>query len=1330
MPSSSSASAVVYGKYQLLERLARGGMAEVFKAKSHGVEGFEKILVIKRILPELGANPQFVEMFINEAKIAVTLSHANIVQVFDLGRADEAYFIAMEFVAGMDLATLLRRGRRLGRPLPQELAVYVVSELAKALDYAHRRRDAAMRPMHIVHRDVSPQNVLLSWEGEVKLTDFGIAKARTTVEDETEAGVLKGKYEYMAPEQALGREVDARADLYAVGIVLYEALSGVSPFVSNSPYDTLASVRAGRVRPLEEVAPQVPEELAAIVRRAMSYAPDERHANAGRLYEDLIQFLYASGRRVGAHELSEYLAELRAAGESRAVGSEGDRILAAFDQAETQAPAATPAQNPSGRASARRALTTGLGRQQAAGTPTRPATERRDATVLLVRLPAGDVLGVDAATRIVERFGGICLAAAGHGEAHFIEIISIFGVRDPDGRDTDVAARCGLRLARGAAGAALEGGRATGARIGVVAGRLLVTPDGDPVREERFTELVAAARALVAAGEAGRVRVSAPSERLLRARFELSPAVDAGGGGFVLLAERGFAEVHGKFIGRRDELRRIGEVLALANRGRLRFLTLTGEAGSGKSRLLHETLRRLKLGQHDVGVYLATCTPHGRQVPLSGVQEMVQAILGVDDLDSPVVLREKVARLRELGLSPKELEAVAALFGVEQSAAPGGERPLRTAFVKMATRLAADRLTVLAWDAAESLDEESQALVDALLRAGAESRIAMVLAHRPGLAHPWGDLPGAQSLALGALTDDDVARLVGTRLGAEEVPFELLRDVSAKSGGSPLYVEEYLKGLLDAGAIGVVDGRVDYKRDIADIEVPKSLRGLMAARVARLGPAQRYTLQIAAVVGARFTAELVARVAEERLSDVGGALQLLERRGIVAHQGASEYAFVHELMRDVLLDSLTLEARRALSASVASSIEALYSGRLDELAELLSEHWRDAGDRAKSVGYLVRAADRLEKEHTYDGAIAHIARAIQTLSQIASPDRDRLLALYRRLGDLAFRGRRLDDGARHMAAAIDLAEGLGREEYVARFSVARGRLLAHAMRFDEGRRWLERGREIARRLGEREVVRDAALAEAEAASKNGEQRVAIRALEEALTLARETEDVLAQQRCLLPKALAHAAMGELDAGMAAIDEARRLAGATPDRFVECELLKMESLVCFYARDFAATIDRAQRALELAKEYGFEYETAVNAHNLGEAYLRLGDAKRAFASLHFSFEVARAGGFVKLQMNNLLVLGFIDAQRFGSEDGRQRVLEAIDYAHANAYVWDQLQGKYLLAVIDQQQGHPDDARRWLSEVLRTAAEHNHVRYVEDARQALAALDRGEPIPLAG
>jgi serine/threonine protein kinase len=215
---------IVFGKYQLLDLLAKGGMGEVWRARSHGVEGFEKVLVIKRVLPALSQVSRFVEMFIAEAKIAVTLTHANIVQVFDLGIADGTYFLAMEYVPGADLGSALRWARKAERKFPQELSVYIVSELAKGLDYAHRRRDAELLPLGIVHRDVSPENVLLSYEGEVKLTDFGIAKSRESVYAPRE--LPPGKFAYLAPEQARAEAIDVRADVYGLGSVLFELLAG------------------------------------------------------------------------------------------------------------------------------------------------------------------------------------------------------------------------------------------------------------------------------------------------------------------------------------------------------------------------------------------------------------------------------------------------------------------------------------------------------------------------------------------------------------------------------------------------------------------------------------------------------------------------------------------------------------------------------------------------------------------------------------------------------------------------------------------------------------------------------------------------------------------------------------------------------------------------------------------------------------------------------------------------------------------------------------------------------------------------------------------------
>ena len=484
-------SPVLYGKYQLLEQLARGGMAEVFKAKAHGVEGFEKVLVIKRILPELSQNPRFVEMFINEAKIAVTLSHANIVQVFDLGQAQDSYFIAMEFVAGMDLATTLRLAQRAQRRMGAELAVFVVSELAKGLDYAHRRRDAEQRLLNLVHRDVSPQNVLLSNEGEVKLTDFGIAKARTVAQSVSDVGLVKGKYAYMSPEQLLCKGGDARAYVFAARVLPYEVLSGVNPFQTGSNYDTLERIRSGQVTPVEDLVPDLPPEVARIVRNAMAYEPDQRYASAGHLYEDLIQYLYGTGRRFGARDLAEFLSGLRAGG-CEEVSRAGDGLKAAFEvESVTAYEEQLPERTKVGRSrrNSREGTTPKKGRET---TPHRERTEWRDVTALALRRAADDELRPQDIQFLVQRFGGepVFENTQGAETTH----VFLFGASNPDGRDTHSAGLCALRLARVASATAAESGRSTTVVLRIVAIRVHADLACGLVRDAQFDKLLGEAR--------------------------------------------------------------------------------------------------------------------------------------------------------------------------------------------------------------------------------------------------------------------------------------------------------------------------------------------------------------------------------------------------------------------------------------------------------------------------------------------------------------------------------------------------------------------------------------------------------------------------------------------------------------------------------------------------------------------------------------------------------------------------------------------------------------------------------------------------------------------
>jgi serine/threonine protein kinase len=300
---------VPFGKYLLLDRISVGGMAEVFKAKSYGVEGFEKIIAIKRILPTMGEDRDFIKMFIDEAKIAGQLAHANICQIFELGRIDGSHFIAMEYIWGKDLLQIQNRLRKMKQPMPIPMACFSIAKVLEGLDYAHRKRDPLGRPLEIVHRDCSPQNVLVSYEGEVKVIDFGIAKA-TSRNSRTMAGVLKGKFGYMSPEQVRGLPLDRRSDIFALGTMLYECVTNDRLFQGETDFSTLEKVRNVDIRPPRELNPAVPEAIEKIILKALAKDVEDRYQWCSEMLADIQAFLMSQDVVFTAKTLSSWLKEV------------------------------------------------------------------------------------------------------------------------------------------------------------------------------------------------------------------------------------------------------------------------------------------------------------------------------------------------------------------------------------------------------------------------------------------------------------------------------------------------------------------------------------------------------------------------------------------------------------------------------------------------------------------------------------------------------------------------------------------------------------------------------------------------------------------------------------------------------------------------------------------------------------------------------------------------------------------------------------------------------------------------------------------------------------
>jgi serine/threonine protein kinase len=298
-----------FGKYYLVDRIATGGMAEIFKAKTFGEAGFENLVVIKRILAHLSDDPDFIGMFIDEAKVTVALQHRNVVRVYDFGKLGPNYFIAMECLDGKDSRQILRKLAQSRGYVPIEFAVFIAAEACKGLEYAHTKTDLQGQPYGIVHRDVSPSNILVSYDGDVKVADFGIAKAHNNLSD-TDAGVLKGKYEYMSPEQAAGEDIDARSDIFALGIVLWEMLTGRRLFKADGDVATLEKVKAADVAPPSSVASRVPASLDAIVLKALAKDKNDRYPTARAFQEALAEYLFPSTSDQLHTALSGFMNEL------------------------------------------------------------------------------------------------------------------------------------------------------------------------------------------------------------------------------------------------------------------------------------------------------------------------------------------------------------------------------------------------------------------------------------------------------------------------------------------------------------------------------------------------------------------------------------------------------------------------------------------------------------------------------------------------------------------------------------------------------------------------------------------------------------------------------------------------------------------------------------------------------------------------------------------------------------------------------------------------------------------------------------------------------------
>jgi tetratricopeptide (TPR) repeat protein len=1242
---------VAFGPYELLEKIAEGGMAEVFRARSRGVAGFEKIIVLKRILSQLSQTQAFIDLLIREAKIASILSHANIVQIFDLGKVGEVYYIAMEYVHGCDLGQLMSRAARRSVDVPLPVRVWIAAETARGLDFAHRRRADDGTSMNIVHRDISPQNVLVSYEGEVKLTDFGIARANhEELGKREEPGLLRGKYGYMSPEQSRGEPIDRRSDIFSLGVVLWELVASQRLFKGDSPQATIDLVRAADVRDPRELDPELPDGITPIVLKALSRSPAVRTSSAGELHTELQSLLFRMGTQIGPSDLAAVMDRLhpdRKASEPNKIAV--DIVMRALQDATGVVNIGQIERLPGPRRPPPREEEP----EQTAHAVPRGVRDAREVHVVgvLCCLPESD--DEQAA------FEAACSAAGGvRGAAPEGTCVYLFGLKRASERAFEEAVRAGLEVRRRAEQGLLVHELAPAAAV--LRRSMEVPASGGPaaLADDALREV----HRLLEGAPRGAVRITSDLAGSLEGPFRVLDLGDerAEVQGYRGRREREAAALRSRLplLGRRGDQRRALRVLAKACSGQGQTLVLSGDAGSGKSRLLAE-LRAL-VAARGLGWHSSRAEEGGHDHSYGLVAGLVADMCGIDDTDDAEAKHQKVKRLQQLGLTERERRVFGGLFDLEYpTAEPQSARPrslsLLSALRKSLHALVEDRPVVLALEDLQWADDPSRDLVGLLSEGLGALPVLLVLTQRPegGLVMTRGSV---HRLTLRPLSTPNVIRLGCAALGATTLAEDLADFLVERSGGSPLFLEELCGALQRAGAVHVSSGVAEATGPLEELEVPQSLQGLVAARIAQTSREERRLLRIAAVVGQRVSPQDLAAIDGADLETVSRAVDQLVRRGLLVGEiGEGDVDFPGETWRAAVYASVEDGDRRRLHGRVAAHLERRDAEHLDRIAATLALHLHRAGDVARAVEMYVRAAESAEKRADVEAATALVETAVELLLEDGGPEAlPRSAALCLHAGHLALE--RADPGraARWFERSQDHAQRAGQAGGIASacLGLAEARLTAGAAA--DAVIPLEQALRVVRAAGDRRGEAAAQAALGRAFARLGEAPRASEALSSAVALAEELGDAALLARTLASLGVQAAFLDRHQDAERWLDRAATIAAdvATPE--ARARTLSAIGIAEFLRGDFKQSLKHHLQVREITTDFELQAMAARAALRAAEAQAFGGDLDGAVPLFQEAAELAAVSGLESVTAATEVYLGYLDAVARKNAAGIQRM----------------------------------------------------------------------------
>jgi eukaryotic-like serine/threonine-protein kinase len=1337
--ASSRATPRQLADFEIIRRLGVGGMAEVFLAKKRGAEGTYKLLVVKRVLPQYGSSRRFRTMFAEEAQLATRLNHPNIVQVYDFqDYGEEGQLLSMEYVEGPDLRKLMRAAQAKSNRLPPYVAAFIIAEVAKGLHYAHERKDERGVPLDIVHRDVSPQNILLSFEGSVKIADFGIASANLFRE---EPGVLKGKTGYMSPEQGRGDRVDRRSDIYSLGVVFHELLSGRPLHGAAEGAELLEAVREGNVEAPSTFARDVPHELEAIAMRALAKLSSDRFPTARDLSWSLTQLLFRKREVVDSHLLEHVIADLV----SREHTSPG--VLQPTEGPAESVPSpplglfeSTPAkQAPVTHELPWSDEPTGPGRpRKARRAAEHAAREVRHVAVVVVRIQGlgrlEKKLEPAAAAHFCEQLrttlDDIAFkwgarwswdAPLGHTDASLGFSgagRAVVGLLDNPARAASDSAWLAVQVHDAVRGAAEDVDVELETSIGVARG--IATGERDPaghlihhVLQEPANYL---AELLGEGAPAGVTWVAGGLYRLVRPDFvwgdapaiEIDDPVARNLPRFIRIYSlvrpltreekaEAVAAAPRDLVGRDAELadlhaalHQAASALADGSLGQLTARVIWGELGIGKTALVNTFASELP---RETQLVRVECSPARSELPFANVGEWLRELAGVrTDQPLPDAQATILAWLEEGGADSEMTEIAARLSelatGRVSAAADEADfahnLQIVTRGVRHCLARAADEgPVVLTVEGLQWSDRPSLQLISELVRHPDPLPVLLVLVTRPeDRVAPHVD--GLVRLELRGLGAEDQIRLLGARLGADVGVAQVCADLLPRAAGNPFFLLEMVDALLERGTLELRE-LDDGTQELVRVEragepsrqLPSTLEQLLADRLNELPPEERVVVDWLAVAGGPLsTADLDALTG----TDAEEAVARLCARGLCDTKNLS-VDVRYPLTRDVAYLALDSRARtrmhRGLGEHLRSS--ALAKGLS---AAIVARHLARGHSRGAAAELYLEAGKTARQSYQTQLATRYYRRALALLDadDLRRLDaNDALEAMSRVQG--RWRERR-----QHLSALRRLSRISRRPLWIARALLRTARYELDQGRPTPALAAAERAERVARqaKAAEYEVQSQALMAEI--LRDLGDMQGALAACDRALATAsnaevptRQKAEVLRTRGTLLHRVgRVHEAV---EAHAQAIAIFRQAGARRQEAHAKSSLAYTISVLGRFEDAISLSLD----AIRIDLSIGGRLRIAKTLSNVGQAYARLGDVERGLAYLKRARDAHERYGDQDSRADTLLCTAevLLEAGDIASAEPLVGDAAALTAVSGNAY--DSVHEKIVRALLSRATG---------------------------------------------